>query len=536
MAKKTKIKKKKLRLKRVYLHPTTSFLLLTIITIFLSAILSAFQMQGVYGQIDLNTSSIDQTLVTVKNLLSFNELKVIISNSITNFLSFGPLGTLLISLVGISIAEATGFLEVLTRRKIKKIPKEYLTFIIIFLSVISSIINDVGYSILIPIAGLLYFMNDRNPILGIVTSFCGVSFGYGVTIFTGSQDVTLINYTRAATSIIDKNMHISLSSNLIFIIVATIIISIVGTLVIEKIIAKQIGHYKREELDSKTEKYKVINLEEEEQKEIEKDLREKKGLKIAHIVGIILLLLTIYSLIPNLPASGFLLDNTKQTYVEKLFGENAYFQNSFTLIISMFLIIISLAYAKGAGTLKNDKELIEKASTRFENIGSIILLFFIFSQFISVFKETNIGTVITIWLSNLLNQMTLTGIPLIIISTLFVAISSLFLTSLPTKWSIYSSIIVPMYMQANLSPEFGQIVVRVGDSMTKGITPFLAAFAIYIGYLNIYNLNKEKPYTITRAINLIKPYFLIISLTWLLLLIGWYLVGLPIGPNVYPTL
>ena len=120
MAKKTKLKKKKLRLKRVYLHPTTSFLLLTIITIFLSAILSAFQMQGVYGQIDLNTSSIDQTLVTVKNLLSFNELKVIISNSITNFLSFGPLGTLLISLVGISIAEASGFLEVLTRRKIKK--------------------------------------------------------------------------------------------------------------------------------------------------------------------------------------------------------------------------------------------------------------------------------------------------------------------------------------------------------------------------------------------------------------------------------
>ena len=101
---------------------------------------------------------------------------------------------------------------------------------------------------------------------------------------------------------------------------------------------------------------------------------------------------------------------------------------------------------------------------------------------------------------------------------------------------IFSPVVVPMFMQSNLSPQFAQLIMRVGDSMTKGFTPLLASFAIYIGYLNIYNLDKSKPYTIRKALKLVTPYFLIISATWILLVIGWYIIGLPIGPRVFPTL
>ena len=101
---------------------------------------------------------------------------------------------------------------------------------------------------------------------------------------------------------------------------------------------------------------------------------------------------------------------------------------------------------------------------------------------------------------------------------------------------IFAPIVVPKFLQSNISPEFAQIVMRAGDSMTKGFTPILAAFIIYLGYLNIYNLNKNKPYSIIKAMKLITPYFLLISLTWILLVVGWYISGLPIGPGVYPTL
>lgn len=528
--------KQKLRLKKFYFHPITIFILLSLFVMIISGILSAMQIQATYNTVNINTKDLEPTLITVENLFSFDGLKFVISNAARNFLSFGPLGMLLLSLIGITVAEGTGFIEALTKRHLSKLPKSTLTFLIILISVISSLINEVGYAILIPISALVYFINKRNPILGIVTAFCGVSFGYGVSIFVGSMEVSLIQYTKNAAFLIDDTTHIALTSNLIFIILATIIISIVGTIIIEKIIAPQIGKYKREEEFAKTEQYRVINLEEEEQKQIEKDKNEKKGLQAALIVSILVLIIFVYSLIPNLPFSGMLLDMKERIYLNQLFGDNSYFQDGFTYLVSLVFILSGIAYGIASKSIKNDKEIIENASKKFSNLGSIWILMFVVSQFIAVYRKSNIGTIITAWLATLLEHLSLNGIPLVIVSVIIIAISNLFLTSTANKWMIFSPVVVPMFMQANLSPQFAQIVMRVGDSMTKGYTPLLASFVIYIGYLNIYNLDKEKPYTIKRALKAVSPYFLLISLTWILLLIGWYIIGLPIGPNVYPTL
>lgn len=211
------IEKPKLKLKKFYFHPITTFILLTFFLMILSGILSLFQTQATYNTINSNTYELEPVLVTVENLLSFNGIKFIISNAAVNFLSFGPLSTLLISLIGLSIAEGTGFIEVLTKRHISNMNKYVLTFLIMLISTISSLINEVGYAILIPLVALVYFINNRNPILGIVTAFCGVSFGYGVSIFVGSTEVNLINYTRNAARLVDETSHIALSSNLLFI-------------------------------------------------------------------------------------------------------------------------------------------------------------------------------------------------------------------------------------------------------------------------------------------------------------------------------
>lgn len=528
--------KRKLKLKKFYFHPITVFMFLILVVVILSGILSAFEMQATYNTININTKELEPTLITVENLLSFDGLKFIISNAAKNFLSFGPLGMLLISLIGITVAEATGFIETLTKCHLNKMPKATLTFLVIFLATISSLINEVGYAILIPLVALIYFINNRNPILGIVTAFCGVSFGYGVSLFVGSMEVSLMNYTKEAAMLIDENIHISLTSNLIFIIVASIILSFVGTIIIEKIIAPKIGKYKKEEEFSKTEQYRVISLEEEEQKQIEKEKNEKRGLRFALVASIIVLFIFVYSLIPNLPYSGMLLDMNEKIYLTQLFGENAYFQDGFTYLIAILFIFTGLAYGIGSKSIKNDKEIIENASKKFSNLGSIFILIFVVSQFIAVFRKSNIGSVVTAWLSTLLEHLSLSGIPLIVVTLLLIAVSNLFLTSSTNKWLIFSPVVVPMFMQSNISPQFAQIVMRAGDSMTKGFTPLLASFVIYIGYLNIYNLQKNKPYTIRNSLKMIAPYFLLISVTWILIVVGWYLIGLPIGPGVLPTI
>lgn len=528
--------RRKLKLKKFYFHPVTIFLLLTFLVIILSGILSIFQAQATYSTVNVNTKELEPVLVTIENLFSFDGLKFIISDATKNFLSFGPLGMLLLSLIGLTIAEGTGFIETLTKRHISKISKTALTFFVLLLSIASSLINEVGYTILIPLMALVYFINNRNPILGIVTAYCGVAFGYGVSLFVGSMEVSLINYTKSAAILIDESAHIALTSNLIFIIVTTIILSIVGTIVIEKIIAPMIGKYKKDDEFSKTEQYRIINIEEEEQKEIEREKYEKRGLRFALVISILVLFIFVYSLIPNLPFSGLLLDMKEKIYVNQLFGDNSYFQDGFAFLVSLVFILSGIAYGIGSKSIKNDKEIIDNASKKFSNIGSIFILIFVVSEFIAVFRKSNIGMVVTIWLARLLEHLSLSGIPLIIITLLLIAISNLLLTSTASKWMIFSPIVVPIFMQSNISPQFAQVVMRAGDSMTKGFTPLLASFVIYIGYLNIYNLHKEKPYTIRKALNMIRPYFLIISLTWILIVVGWYIIGLPIGPGVFPTL
>lgn len=528
--------KKKLKLKKFYFHPITVFIVMSVVVVLASAILSAFEMQATYNTINETSKEMETTIVAVENLLSFDGMKFIISNAATNFISFAPLVTLLISLIGLSIAEATGFIEAFSRKYIRKLSHTQMTFIVIFIATISSLINEIGYAILIPLVAMFYASNGRNPLTGIVTAFCGVAFGYGVSIFVGSMEVSLMDYTSVAATLIDENIHISLTSNLIFIIVATVVLSVVGTIIIEKIISPRLGKYKVREDMSKTEELRIIDLEEEEQQKIEREKSQKRGLRFALISFIVGIIIFIYMVIPNLPNSGMLLDMRENTYLGQVFGTNSYFQDGFTYMISLLFLVMGIAYGIGAKTIKNDKELLEKAGKTFANSGSIIILLFVFSQFIAIFKKTNIGVIITAWFANLIEYLGFSGIPLIILTLVLIAISNLFLTTPAAKWAIFSPVIVPMFMQSNISAQFAQIVMRAGDSMTNGITPLLGCFAIYIGYLNIYNFDKSKPITIRRAINLVLPYFGIIFATWLLLIIGWYITGLPLGPGVYPTI
>ena len=336
--------KRKWKLKKFYLHPVTVFMIMTITVVILSYILSVLQMQATYNVVNANTKELEPTLVTIENLLSFDGLKYFISNASKNFLSFAPLGTLLISLLGLTIGEGSGFIETLTKRHLSRIPKGIFTFIIIFVATISSLINEVGYAILIPLIALIYFINNRNPILGIVTAFCGVSFGYGVSMFVGSMEVSLMDYTKTAAILVDETSHIALTSNLIFIIAASIILSVVGTIVIEKIIAPKIGKYKKDEEFARTEQYSTIIAEDEEQRILEKDKYENRGLRAALIVTIIIILVIIYSLIPNLPGSGMLLDMNEKIYLYQLFGENSYFQDGFTFLVALIFILSGVAY------------------------------------------------------------------------------------------------------------------------------------------------------------------------------------------------
>ena len=528
-------KKKKFRLKRHKFHPITTYLVLMLVTIILSGILSILNFQTTYSTVSSVDLSIVQNTVRVENLFSFTGLKYIISNATKNFISFAPLSMFLLTAIAFALMESSGCLDYLNKKIFSKVNNKVMTFIIIFIATISTIINDIGYVILIPLAASIYEKKGRNPLSGIMAAFCGVAFGAGTSIFVGSSEVALIPYTTSAARIIDETFHVSLLSNLFIMIVSSIVLSIVGTAIVEKVIVPHFGRIKNSEnnVEDANQDVEVIDVDLEEER-LNQEYLEKRGFKYSLIATIIVIIIFIYSVIPNLPLSGLLLDMTEKTYLKQIFGDNSYFQDGFTFMMSLVFMISGLFYGIRSKKFKNDRDIFRLSHDSLKDFGGVIILIFLASQFIAIFKKTNIGIILTGIVANIIDSLTFSGVPLLIISILLIAISSLFLTTAGGKWEILAPVIVPPLMQSNISPQFLQFVLRAGDSMTKGITPLSAFFVIFLSYMNIYNKDTE-PIGIFKAIKLIMPYFIIIATTWLLLIIGWYIIGLPIGPGVYPT-
>lgn len=528
----------KKKTKKIRLHPVLTYLILIVGILLLSWILSLFNTSGTYNTINPVTNELEKNIVTVKNMLTYDGFKYIISNAASNFISFTTLSTLIITLMGLGIAEVTGLIQTFLKRRLIKINPKIITFLIFLLAVFSSIVNEVGYAVLIPLGALLFLFNGRNPLAGIATAFAGVAFGYSISFFVGSIDIDLITYTTRAAKLIDASFYTRMTSNLYIMIITCIIISIVGTIITEKVIVKKLGRYISKKTDDlgKTQEIEYLDLQYEEQKKIREEEQEKRGLKYARIAAIVVLVLFIYMLIPGLPLSGMLLDLKETAYVDQLFGTNSYFQDGFTYLISIFFIVTGIAYGIGAKTIKSDKDLMDKLEKKLSTLGIILVMIFFASQFIAIFKETNIGTVIVIWITNLIKALPLSGLFLVVIATILIAISNLFVPTSLSKWTIIAPTLVPMMMQQNMSPQYAQFIFRAGESMTNGITPLLAYFVVFIAYLNIYNKDTGKSFSIKKGLNLMMPYFIALAITWIFIIILWYITGLPLGPGVYATL
>ena len=250
---------------------------------------------------------------------------------------------------------------------------------------------------------------------------------------------------------------------------------------------------------------------------------------MAVLFTLIIAILILYCVIPGLPFSGLFLNLKEKTYVAQLFGDGSYFKQGSVLIFAVLIGFAGLVYGMRVKTIKNNKDIMNCMSYYLKGFSSLLVLIFFAAQFCLIFKETNIGVFIVVSLSELLGNLQLTGIILIIFTFIIIAISSIFVPAIGTKWAILSPVIVPMFMQSSFTPEFSQAVFRAADSSVKGITPLFTYFVILIGFLQIYNSKKKSIITLTDAMSLMVPYTIAFSILWLLIIIGFYIVGLPLG-------
>lgn len=505
---------KKLRTReKIGLHPVMMLLVLSFATIVISGILRLFNVQATFNKISSVTGDFQVTTEAVNSLFSLSGLKYIFTSTVSNFANYAVLTNLIIILLGIGIMVKSGFLKTIITLMTKKAKKTSVTFVLVLISILASLIGDLSYIILVPLGALLFLYGKRNPMIGIITTFASLTCGSALSIFLTSYDSSLINITLNNVNIINSGYNISSWAFILANVILIIALSFVITNVTENYLVKKLPKYEFSE--------------EEVEEELVLTRKQMRGLLFSLFAGLLYLLIFIYNIIPGLPFSGNLLDYSQSLYIDKLFSYNSFFSNGFVFVVAVFFVILGLSYGIGAKTIKNNKEFVDALGHSLNGIGKILVMIFAASAFINIFKQSNIGNVVAGALTNLMQNSNFGGLPLVLLLFIFAGVIALFQPTVLFSYNIVSGVIIKL-MNAGISPEFTQLVFRLGSSVTLGLTPVFVYFVVYLAYLENYN-QSNKPITIKEAIKYQLPYAAVTCVLYLLFIIIWYLVKFPIG-------
>jgi aminobenzoyl-glutamate transport protein len=473
-------------------HPLTLFALFS-----LGVLLFSWTASSLLG-LSATHPATGKTIAAV-NLLDRQGFQNIITKAVTNFTGFAPLGTVLVAMIGVGVAERSGLLTAALKALVAGVPPWLLTTALVFAAVNADIVVDAGYVILIPLGAVLFAGVGRHPIAGLAATFAGVSGGFSSNVFLTPVDPLLAGLTQEAARLYDPNYTVPITANYYFMIGSVFLQTVVGVWVTVKMVEPRLGLYS----GARQEYMEPLRRE------------EKRGLVAA---GITLIAEVVVLLILTLPKNGLLRDAKG--------GLEPLFQGMVTLMALGFLLP-GLTYGIMTGTVKSDRDTGKMLEETMSTMGSYIALAFVASQFVAYFGWSNLGLIMAITGAELLRGSGLTGIPLIILFIFVCAFIDLFMASASAKWAVIGPVFVPMLMILGYSPELTQGAYRIGDSFTNIITPLMPYMPLIIAFAQKY----DPKIGLGTLLAMMLPYSVAFAISWTLLLALWILLGIPLGPG-----
>ncbi len=476
-------------------HPATLFGIFALIIVILSWVFSLFDLSAI--------NPATGEVIRPVNLLSQEGLHRILMEMITNFTGFAPLGTVLVAMLGIGVAEGSGLIGTGLRLLVLSAPKHLLTFVIVMAGVLSNTASEVGYVLLVPLSAIIFLAVGRHPIAGLAAAFAGVSGGYSANLLLGTIDPLLAGLSEEAARIIDPNYLVNPACNYYFMAVSTFFVAGVGTWVTEKVVVPRLGKF---EGDVKAEEIRTLTDD------------EKRGLWYALIATLVLTAIVLWGLIP---ADGFLREPETGSVLRSPF------MRGIVAFIFISASIAGIAYGIGAKTLRNDTDVMKGMGKSMETLGIYMVLVFFAAQFVAYFKWTNLGLIFAIEGAEILKASGLGPIPLMIAFIFLSALINLSMGSASAKWAIMAPVFIPMFMLLGYSPELVQAAYRVGDSATNIISPMMSYFALIVAFVERY----DKKAGIGTVVATMLPYTIAFLVVWIILLVVWLIFDIPLGPG-----
>ncbi|MDN7123944.1 AbgT family transporter [Pseudidiomarina sp. 1APP75-32.1] len=481
-------------------HPITLFALFAVAIIFLSGLAS-------YLGLSAQDPRPGGEVIEVVSLLNAEGLQRVVTGLVTNFTGFTPLGTVLVALLGVGIAERSGLLSAAMRGLVMNAHPRVVTLAVVFAGVISNTASELGYVVLVPLAAMIFHSLGRHPLAGLAAAFSGVSAGYSANLLIGTVDPLLAGITTKAANLIDPEYYVGPEANWWFMIISTFLIAAMGTFVTEKIVEPKLGKYNPDEASIDLSDQKVEAL----------TPVEKKGLKGA---GLSFLLLGILLALTIVPEWGIL------RHPETGAVAGSPFLRGIVAFIFITFAIPGYVYGRITKVMRSDRDVIDAMSDSMSTLGMYIVLVFFAAQFVAFFGWTNFGSIFAIKGAQFLQEVGLTGPSVFLLFILMCAFVNLMLGSASAQWAITAPIFVPMLMLIGYAPEVIQAAYRIGDSVTNIITPMMSYFGLILAVAARY----KKDVGIGTLIATMLPYSIFFLVGWTILFFIWvFALDMPVG-------
>lgn len=477
-------------------HPATLFAIFAFIALLLSLL-------GYWLDWEVIHPGTKETIKTI-NLLSREGVHRILLEMVDNYTGFAPLGIVLVAMLGIGIAEQSGLINTFIRLLVLNSPKRLLTFVIVFTGILSNLAADVGYVLLIPLAGIVFIAVGRHPIAGMAAAFAGVSGGFSANLAIGTVDPLLAGLSQEAAQIIDPSYEVNPTANYYFMAVSTFVIAITGTFITEKLVEPRLGKYND-------------NLPDQNQKIEKLSPKEKRGLFKASIAFVAIVIITLVGIVPK---DGFFRGNDGGILTSPLIKG----------VVAMLFItagIMGVIYGYTVGKYKNDADVMNGMAISMKTLATYLVLVFFAAQFVAFFKWSNLGIILAVNGANFLSSINIGMIPMMILFVLLAAALNMLMGSASAKWAILAPIFIPMFMLMEYTPELSQVVYRIGDSVTNVISPMMSFFALIIAFFQKYDSKSG----IGTVVATMLPYSVLFLFVWIILLVIWLKFNIPLGPD-----
>ena len=475
--------------------------------LFLYAMLIVWLVSWLLADYSFSVPAIDgERSLAVQNQLSGTSLATFLSSMVKTFTGFAPLGVVLVAMLGVGVAEQTGFINAGLKSLLSITPEKLLTPMLLLVAIVSHTAADAGYVLVIPLGGIIFYAAGRHPLAGIACAFAGVSGGFSANFIPSGIDPLLQGFTQQAAQIIDPTREVNPLSNWFFTSVSCLFVVAVGWYLTDKVVEPRLRDVPVDGEDLSSGEMAPLSD------------AERRGLNagmLAMVIGLALLVAAIY---PD--------DSPLRSATGEITAFSAPIIQSIVPLIFLLFIIPGTIYGYVAGTVTNHRDIIAGMThSRFGRRTRRLRLVFFCAQFTYAFSQSNLGALLAVEGADLLQNLALPGTVTLIGIVLLTAFVNLLVGSASGKWALLAPVFVPVLMQVGLSPELTQAAYRVGDSSTNIITPLMPYFPLVVAYCQRW-VSSTGIGTVTA---MMLPFSIALLIGWSLLLVVFWLLDIPLG-------